>query len=511
MARRVLSVARVTEIQRLIQEGLSDRQIAKALCCRRSLVRKIRGLGSEAVKALTTEPGTTDPAWTSQVHWPAILDEMGRGFEIKRIWEERAAKVTGYSNFWKYLKKIYPSLMSETVTLREFEPGTHCEVDWAGDTIAWWNEWGHQRRAHVFVGILCHSQMIFACATENEQRVNWLTAHEKMYSFFGGVPRVTVPDNPKTATQKAHRYDPDLNPAYAELAAHYQTAVVPARVRSPRDKALVENAVGLVMRLLRWKSRHRRFHSLTEINEALGEAVCEINNKLHSRLRVSRRERWETVEKARLKALPKIPFEQVEWKSARVHPDSTIAVESAFYSVPHAHRGKEVRVKLTPRQVEVYVGLERVALHGRDRTRRGARIILAEHLPPNAQAYREATPRNLLSQARFISAALHDLVDQLFNEDALGHLRRAQGLIRHARSELTRYGRAEAEVRIAEAIRQMRRFDKVRVSFFEEVLKQLRATVSQGPDADRIIQRKPGNPMLRRAYAAETAAHGDLQ
>ena len=185
-------MARVTEIQRLIQEGLSDRQIAKALCCRRSRVREIRQLGGEAVKALTAPPGSSEPAWASQVHWPAVLDEIGRGFPIKRIWEERAVSATGYSNFWKYLKGRYPSLMSETVTLREFEPGTHCEVDWAGDTIEWWNEASHRKQAHVFVGILCHSQLIFARATDNEQKVNWLSAHEKMYVFFGGgrVPEV---------------------------------------------------------------------------------------------------------------------------------------------------------------------------------------------------------------------------------------------------------------------------------------------------------------------------------
>lgn len=507
MARRVLSVARITEIQRLIQEKLSDRQIAKALCCRRSRVAEIRQLGAEAVKTLTLPPAASEPPWADQIVWPVVLDEIGRGFEIKRIWEERVATVTSYPNFWKYLKRRYPSLLQETVTLREFTPGTHCEVDWAGDTIEWQHE-RSRRRAHVFVGILCHSQFIFACATENEQKVNWLSSHEKMYQFFGGVPQVTVPDNLKTGTQRAHRYDPDLNPAYVELAAHYQTAVVPARVRSPRDKALVENAVGIVMRLFRWKSRQRRFSSLAEINELLRETVDQINGKPHTRLKVSRRERWETFEKPFLKSLPDLPFEQIEWKLARVHPDSTIAVESAYYSVPHQHRGKEVRVKLTPRQVEVFLELERIALHSRDRSRSGRRILNHEHLPPHAQAYREATPQNLLSQARFLSSALYEFIDELFNQDALGHLRRAQGFLRHARQEVLRYGKSEAEGRIAEAVSQMRRFGKARVLFFEEALKQLRLRSLPNPSQERDIQRQPGNPMLRRKTTAEAAAQG---
>lgn len=506
MSRTGISVARVIEIQRLIQEGLSERKIAQALRCRRSLIREVRKLGDEAVRSLCSVSAASDPPWASQVHWPAVLDEVGQGFEIKRIWEERAATVTGYSNFWKYLSRRHPSLMMETVTLREFDPGTYCEVDWAGDKIEWWED-ESRKQAHVFVGILCHSQLIFACATENEQKVNWLTAHEKMYRFFGGVPRVTVPDNLKTGTQKAHRYDPDLNPAYAELATHFQTAVVPARVRSPRDKALVENAVGIVMRLFRWKSRQRRFCSLLEVNEALQEVLNRINTKPHSRLRVSRRERWESTEKAFLKPLPEIPFEQIEWKVAKVHPDSTISVDGAFYSVPHLQRGKEVRVKLTPRQIEVFLDLERIALHPRNLSRKGQRVLNHEHLPPNAQAYLEATPKNLLCQARFLSLALHDFIDELFQEDALGNLRRVQGFIRHARDETLRYGKTEAEPRVAEAIAQMKRFGKARVVFFEEILEHLRVRPSQHLK-ELTIQRKPGNPMLR-GNPAEAVVHGD--
>lgn len=498
MAKRVLSVARIQEIQRLIQAGHSNRQIAQALRCRRSRVREIRELGEEAIKVFTLPPTAIDPPWAQSVHWPVVLEEIGRGFEIKRIWEERAASHTSYSNFWKYLTRRYPSLMQESVVLREFEPGTHCEVDWAGDTLEWWDESRHKKKAHLFVGILCHSQLIFAYATEDEKKVNWLNSHGKMYSFFGGVPCVTVPDNLKTGTKKAHLYDPDLNPDYAELAVHYQTAVVPARVRSPRDKALVENAVGIVMRLFRWRNRYRRFYSLSEINEALLEVVNQINHKAHSRLKVSRRERFESVEKEKLKPLPETPFEQIEWRICRVHPDSTVALESNYYSVPYPHRGKEVRVKLTSRQVEIFLGLERVALHSRHFSRRGKRILHPDHLPPNAKAYLEATPKNLLAQARFISPTLHDLIDELLQEDALGHLRRAQGLIRHARGEIQRYGREEAEARIREAIAQMRSFGKIRVLFFEEILKELRPLAS--PE-DRTIQRKPGNPMLRGTEA----------
>lgn len=514
MARRAWTVARVEEIQRLIGEGLSDRQIARTLRCRRTRVRDIREHGELFGGAITLAPHEpTEPAWATRVEWSAVVGEIERGFEIKRIWEERVESATSYSNFWKYLARRYAYLLKKTVTLREFDPGCYCEVDWAGDKIPWWDSRGRRHEAHVFVGLLCHSQLVFAWAAPDERKHSWLTAHQKLFAFFGGVPRVTVPDNLKTGVIRAHLYDPDLNPTYLELARHYETAIVPARAKRPRDKALVENAVGLVMRLLGWIYRDQRFHSISEVNEALLAACERINSKQHSRFRTSRRERFEKLEKAHLKPLPAVPYEEKEWRTAAVHPDCTIAVESATYSVPHIHRGKQVRVKLTAHQLEVFVALNRVALHPRDRSRSGARHLDPTHLPPNSQAYREATPQNVLSQARFLSSELHAFIDELFQSDALGHLRRAQGLIRHAREEINRFGRAEAEPRIAAAIAHMRRFGKIRVGVFTETVERLRKLPKSQPGAAREIERMPGNPMLRgnSPAAGEPREHGDSQ
>ncbi len=497
-------MAEMERIQEHIEDGLSDRQIARSLKCRRSRVREYRGFGPEtnSAQAVAAPTESAEPAWATRVEWHSVLEEIGRGFELKRIWEERVSPATGYPNFWKYLNKRYSWLLQKTVTLREFQPGTHCEVDWAGKRIPWWDARGERREAHVFIGILCHSQLIFAWAASDERKPNWIAAHQKMYSFFGGVPRITVPDNLKTGVSKAHLYDPDLHPAYQELARHYHTAIVPARVKRPRDKALVENAVGIVMRLFRWTYRNHRFHCINEVNEALSQVTTRINAKAHSRFKISRRERFETLERPHLRDLPEQPFQDIEWKTARVHPDCTISIDSATYSVPHLHRGKEVRVKLTSRQIEVFLNLERVALHGRDRSKSGARHLIPEHLPPNAQAYHEATPQNLLSQARFIGPALHAFIEALLKEDALGNLRRAQGFIRQAAEENHRYGRSEAEPRIALAIEQMSRFGQARVRTFKERLEQLRKQKPL-PVQDREITRLAGNPMLRGTGAAQ--------
>lgn len=496
MARRIWTVARVEDIQRLIRLGHSDRQIARTLRCRRTRIGEIRELGADAVRAIAIEQvAEAEPAWAMLIEWSAVETEIRQGFELKRIWEERAKEATSYSNFWKYLWRRFGWLLKRTVTLREFDPGTHCEVDWAGGKIEWWDEGRHRREAHIFIGILCYSQVIFAAAFVDEKRASWLVAHQKMFAAFKGVPRVTVSDNLKTGVNKAHLYDPDLNPAYADLARHYDTAIIPARPRHPRDKALVEGAVRIVMRLFRWMYRNRKFRSLNEVSEALAAVIERINSRPHSRYRVSRVERLESLERAHLQPVPQVPFEDIEWREPSVHPDCTVAVDSATYSVPHIHRGKEVRVKLTARQVEVFLNLERIALHARDRSRSGARHIEPIHLPPNSMAYREATPQNILSQARFLSAALHSFIDELFKQDTLANLRRSQGYIRHAREEISRFGRTEAEPRIAEAMAQMRRFDNNRVAFMASAIERLRT--KKMPEVSRAIARIPGNPMLR--------------
>lgn len=500
MAKR-MSVARIDEIQRLLTLGHKDRFIARSLKCRRTKVAEVRLAGAGISAPAFISAVETSPLWTARVDWAAVLKDIGEGFELKRIWEEKAMDSTSYPNFWKQLNRRYPHLLKATVTLRDFEPATHCEVDYAGDKIEWIDRNGVVHDAHVFLGILCFSQLIFATASPDEKSLNWLSAHQKMYAFFGGVPSVTVCDCLKTGVAKIHRYDPDLNPAYAELAAHYQTAVVPARPRHPKDKALVENAVRLVMRLFRFMYRGHRFLTLAEVNQALLRVVERINSRPHTRFKISRRQRWEAQEKGRLKSLPAVPFEPIEWKTAKVHPDSTIGIESATYSVPHQYRGNYVRVKLTPNHVEIYLGHDRLAMHARDKNRQGARVILNEHLPPNSQAYREGTPQMILSQARFVHVDLQKLIEELFQADTLGHLRRAQGLVRKSYLELQALGRPVASPIIAEAIGRMREYNRIRVGFFSETIISLkRQHFHKGED--REISRLPHNPMLRNTPAA---------
>jgi hypothetical protein len=322
---------------------------------------------------------------------------------------------------------------------------------------------------------------------------NWLASHRRMYAYYGGVPHVTVPDCLKQGVLKCHLYDPDLNPGYAQLATDYSTAVVAARPGHPKDKAIVEGLVKILMRYVRFRYRRRRFTSISEINQALAECIERINERRHSRFGVSRRERFESVEKAALKPLPVGDVDCGEWKEAKLHPDCYVYVEGDYYSAPHIHRHKILR-------------LERLAIHRRCRSRNGQRIRIDAHFPPATQAYYEATPQKLLSQSRFIHADLNQLFVELFNADVFGHLRRCQGFVRVCTQEINQSGRELASERIATAIATMRRYNKYRLPYFKALLDQARKQAAR-PQPEREIVRRPGNPMLRYASAvADTAS-----
>jgi transposase len=493
------SMAQFSEIERLIQIGQSDRKIAKALGCRRTLVAEVRKgkVNFDILSNSKKRECKLAPGWALRADWESIEKDIREGHQIKRIWEESSADVISYPTFFKYVKARFSNLLDSTITLREFKPGEYCEVDYAGDKIEWiTTKTGEIQEAHVFVGILCFSQKLFAFAAEDEKKRNWLDCHRRMFEFFGGATQVLVPDQLKNGVIKSHLYDPDLNPDYVELAAHYGVAVVPARSRHPRDKALVENAVGILMRYFRFIYRKTTFTSLSEINQALEKSFNTINRKIHSRFKTSRQARFEDLEKAHLKVLPIEPYSVGEWKIATIHPDCTIAAEHNFYSAPYIHRGKKVRVKISKNYVEIFLELHRIALHDRAHGKVGERVIEKMHLPPNSRAYLETTPQLLLAQAKFSHVELHRFIDELFQEDALGNLRRAQGLVRKAYSLIQSHGHETSAPWIATAISHMRRFNNRRVKTFEEIVK---SEMKKKPEAgvDRSIRRQPGNPMVR--------------
>lgn len=485
-------MAQIEDIKLKITQGLSDRQIAKAVGRRRTLIAQIRA------GELTTIPAEKFPRWMNGVSWNLVLKDF-RTHPLKFIWEEYAKEITSYPNFSKYLYKKYPYLKTEPVTPKEYIAGEKSEVDWAGDVVEWLDPaTGKVHKSYVFVGCLCFSQILFARAFGSMKQTDFMQGHEDFFYYCGGTTKIVIPDNAKTAVIKSDRFDPEINPEYFNFTKYYGVSVVPARIYSPKDKALVEGGVRIIMRYFRWKYKRHTFTSLTEINQALEVVINAINNKVHSRFKISRQELFLTEEKSLLKSLPVEKYNLCESKTCRVHPDGMVALENHYYSVPYEYVGSEVLVRHNQNIVEIYKDLEKLATHAKLKGTKGKRSIVESHLAENARAYRSTTVQHLLQQAKFISTKLNDYLDEYFKENTCAYLRRAQGLIKEARIWKNKLSYEQHNEVIGRTLDYMKRYNQFRAAVFraqmeinvEEMLK-VKHEVSN-------IKRTSGNPMLRK-------------
>jgi transposase len=220
---------------------------------------------------------------------------------------------------------------------------------------------------------------------------------------------VLVPDNIKAGVKSPHLYEPDLNPTYQDFAQHYSLAVVPARVRRPKDKSKVEVGVQVVERWILARLRDRTFFSLAELNQAIREWLDEINGRPMRHLGQSRRELFESLDKPALAPLPDRPYEFARWKKARVHIDYHVAFEKHYYSVPYNLIGKEVDIRATEKTVEIFYRRTRHASHRRSQAQ-GRYSTQNEHMPPAHQKYSDWSPERFLRWANEIGPHTSQLI-----------------------------------------------------------------------------------------------------
>ena len=281
------------------------------------------------------------------------------------LWEEyRAAEPDGYAySRWCELYRAWEGRLSPT--MRQAHPaGERLFVDYAGQTVAIVDgRTGEARSAQVFVATLGASSYTYAEATWTQSLPDWIGSHTRALAFLGGVPAQLVPDNPKVGVDRANWYEPGLNRTYLDMATHYGTAILPTRVRKPRDKAKVEVAVLVVERWILARLRHRRFFSLAELNEAIAGLVTDLNARPMRRLGVSRRDLFLELDRPALKPLPPAAYEYAEWRLRRVSLDYHVDIDGHYYSVPYRLIRDQVEARPTARTVELFHNGERVAAH----------------------------------------------------------------------------------------------------------------------------------------------------
>ncbi len=358
-----------------------------------------RLLFPSVARAATSRPL---PDW-SRVHTEL---KQNRTVTVMLLWEEYkqgCPEGLEYSRFCDLYREWKGKL---GVCMRQdYRAGERLFVDYSGKTVEVVDRTtGEVRDAEIFVAVLGASSYSYAEATWSQSLENWIGSHRRLFEYLDGVPELTIPDNLKSGVTKPCRYEPDSNPTYHEMAVHYGTAILPARVRKPRDKAKVEAGVLLVQRWILARLRKRRFFSLTELNEAISELLEKLNSRPMRIVNRSRRELFETLDRPALKPLPAVPYAFGEWKKCRVGPDYHVEVTGHYYSVPYQLVKKQVDVRFTATTVECFHKGKRVAAHARS-LRKKHHTTVAEHMPKAHRAYAEWTPRRLIRWAESIGPA----------------------------------------------------------------------------------------------------------
>lgn len=442
---------KIREVLRLKYEhGLKDGQIAAAIGSARSTVQECVRRAQQAGLSWPLPEGLDELALQSLLYRREVPlsrtpapDFARLHAELKRpgvtrllLWQEYKA---GRPDGWQYsvfCDQYRRWLARQDVVLRQqHTPGEKLFVDYAGQTVPVIDRHsGECRAAQIFVAVLGASSYTFAEATWTQSLVDWLGSHVRALAFFGGVPRLIVPDNLKSAVSKAHRYEPQLNPAYQDFAEHYGVAVLPARVRKPRDKSKVEVGVQVVERWILAVLRDRQFFSLAELNSAIAELLGGLNARPFKRREGSRLSVFRELEQPALRALPAQAYEFASWKKAKVHLDYHIELERAYYSVPYRLIGQSVDVRVSARSVEVFHRQTLVATHARVHTR-GQFVTEPTHRPERHHAVVELTQERLMQRALSIGAATAEVIREQMHRRVHPEesLRSSLGILRLAR------------------------------------------------------------------------------
>jgi transposase len=381
-------------------------------------------------------PLTAPPPRYPTPDFAAIQRELAtKGVTRMLLWQEYKAQHPDGCQYSAFCRDYEAWLGRQDAVMRfEHVPGDKLFVDYAGKTMAVTDRHtGEIRIAQVFVATLGASHYTYVEASLSQTVADWLGAHVRALEYFGGVPRAIVPDNLKSGVRRPCRYEPDLNPSYQDFAEHYGVAILPARVRKPRDKAKVEVGVQGVERWVMAPLRHRTFFGLGDLNVALREELDRYNDRLLSKEAGTRRSRFLELDRPALRSPPPNTYEYATWKRAKVFLDYHLELDRRYYSVPYRLIGKTVDLRITAHTIEVYYRGQSVARHLRGS---GTRRFITEpgHRPERHRAVVELSHERLLERAEAIgpstAALLREQTERRAHPDEA--LRASLGILRLA-------------------------------------------------------------------------------
>ena len=463
-------------------QGLSNRQIAQACGVARPTVGEYLRRADQAglrwplpatlsdtqLEQQLFPPPPNLPAETRWIPDGSVIrrELKGKGMTLFLLWQEYLeANPDGYQYSWycdhyrAWRGKI------DAVMRRDHRAGEKLFVDYAGQTASIIDRTtGEVRQAQIFVAVLGASNYTYAEATWSQSLPDWIGSHVRAFRYLGGVPELVVPDNLRSGVKRAHRYEPDINPTYLDMANWFGVAVLPARVRRPRDKAKAENGVLVVERWILAVLRHRECFSLAELNATLSELLEKLNTRPFKKLPGCRRTHFEQIDQPALRPLPAEPYCYAEWTQARVHIDYHVAIKDHYYSVPHALIKQQLDVRITANTVECFHRGQRVASHRRS-YQKGHHTTVAAHMP---EAHRHAgdwSPERLINWAAKTGVATQALISKV-----LASRQHPQQAYR-ACLGILRLGKAYGDKRLEAACRRALTLGTCRYKSIESILK----------------------------------------
>ena len=405
---------KLLDILRLAETGMGHRTIGSHAGCGKTTISRIlqtcreQGITYEAAVNMpepelhaAVYPESAKAKEQAQRHpdWKAIHEELVKhpNLNLQFLWEDYREKHPdgkSYSWFCEQFRKYRKSSGREVSLYRERKAGERMEVDWMGLTLACIVDaaTGEISEAHFFVAIIGYSLYPYVEAFPNEQESNWIRAHVNALSYYGGVPRVISPDNCKTAVTTPKYYEPRIHSTYWELAQHYAVAIVPTRVKKPKDKPAVEEGVGWLETWLLGKLRNQKFFSYPELNRTILKLLPGIAGREFQEREGSRYSEFMKVDKPALRPLPARKFEQADVKTKRVGDYYHLEYDGFHYSVPYTLHRQQVLLRATTTTIEVLnKSQERVASHVRRyNASEGRYSTVLEHMPPNHQAVHQS-------------------------------------------------------------------------------------------------------------------------
>lgn len=496
-----ISMRKLKKILRLKYESkLSNRKIGTSLSISSSTVSiyinraKLIGIESWPLPADWDDIKLTQHFLQTKVtprtaiplpNWSVFHQELKKkGVTKQLLWQEYCERNPDNHYSYQQLCRIYKEWFGrQQPSMRQTHYyGEKLFIDYCGPTIPIVNpDTGECRGVQVFVAVMGGSNYTFAEATESQQLKDWVMSHVRAFEFFKAIPEILVPDNLRSGTTKACKFDPDLNPTYQQMAAHYNVAIIPARPLRPKDKSKAEGGVLLVERWIMAVLRHERFYTLTHLNQRIKELLVKLNNKPFQKMSGNRTDHFNTYERPTMRTLPLQAYQYTFIKKVRVHVDYHVEVEKHYYSVPYGLVKKQIEAHVSEYTVSLYYQGQQVATHLKSE-RLGGHTTRVEHMPKAHQDYAKWTPKTLKSWAGNLGKYVLQWVEYQFSSKD-----HPQQAIRVCLGTLN-LSKQYSKERLDAACRRALDMGGYRLSNIKAILKNnLDAVVDQAPEQPDIL------------------------